>query len=393
MKRLAGALALGLGLALSAANVQAQTVDATPNDYSKPEAWLCFPGKAGDACAIDLSTTVIEADGSSRVEAFKADPEAPIDCFYVYPTVSTDPGVVSDMTPDPVEFNVVKQQLARFGAKCRLYAPLYRQFTLAALRSMMTGQPMPGATDPAARQVGYQDVVDAWTYYLQHENKGRGVVLIGHSQGSGVLQRLIPAEVEGKPVQKQLVSALILGSNLGVETGKDTGTFKTVPLCRSADQTGCAISYVTFRETDPPPPASRFGKVPTPGMEAACTNPAALGGGRGELKAYLSNQANIANASARTPEWVKGKPNPTTPFVALPGFFSAECVSKDGFNYLSARLAVDPADPRTDVINGDVTAGELILKDWGLHLIDANIAMGNLVDVVGRQSKAYLARK
>ncbi len=386
-------LALALGAALAAGTAQAQA--AYPkNDYGKPEAWLCWPGKAGDACAIDLTTTVIAADGSSKVETFKADPKAKIDCFYVYPTVSNDPGVVSDMTANAEELNVVKQQLARFGSKCRIFAPIYRQFTLTALRSMTAGTPMAGATDPSARQVGYGDVVDAWNHYLATENKGRGVVLIGHSQGSGVLQRLIPAEVEGKPVQKQLISAMILGSNLAVEAGKDTGAFKTIPLCRSATQTGCAISYVTFRDTIPPPANSRFGRVMAPGMQAACTNPAALGGGSGPLKAYLSNGMNIASSSAPTPEWVKGKPNPTTPFVAVPGLITGQCVSKDGFSYLEARINADPSDPRTDVISGDVTGpGGAIAKDWGLHLIDANIAMGDLVDVVGQQAKAYLAKK
>ncbi|ACG77140.1 conserved hypothetical protein [Phenylobacterium zucineum HLK1] len=397
IRTLASAAALGMGL-LAAGAAQAQTAQAAQaaeparTDYADKANWLCFPGKANDACAVDLTTTVIKADGSSTIETFKADPKAPIDCFYVYPTVSTDPGVTSDLKADPAELNVVKQQLARFGSKCRIYAPMYRQFTLAALRSMMLGQPLPGSTDPSARQVGYQDVVDAWNHYLTHENKGRGVVLIGHSQGSGVLQRMIPAEVEGKPVQKQLVSALILGSNLPVEAGKDVGQFKTIPLCKSASQTGCAISFVTFRADAPPPAGSRFGKVPQPGMEAACTNPAALGGGTGELKAYLSNNANIAAASQPTPEWVKGKSNPETPFVALPGLITGECVSKDGFNYLSAKIHADPADPRTDVINGDVVNGGQVLADWGLHLIDVNIAMGNLVDVVGQQSKAYLAK-
>ncbi|WP_309090363.1 DUF3089 domain-containing protein [Phenylobacterium sp.] len=391
MKTLVSGIALGVGLLLAAGSASAQQAPAR-NDYADKANWLCYPGKANDACAVDLTTTVINADGSSRVETFKADPKAPIDCFYVYPTVSTDPGVVSDMKADPAELNVVRQQLARFGSKCRIFAPVYRQFTLAGLRSMMSGTPMPGATDPATRQVGYNDVVDAWNHYLTHENKGRGVVLIGHSQGSGVLQRMIPAEVEGKPVQKQLVSALILGSNLPVEAGKDTGQFKTIPLCKSAAQTGCAISYVTFRETSPPPANARFGKVQQPGMQAACTNPAALSGGKGELKAYLSNTTNIASSSAPPPVWVKGKPNPTTPFVSLPGFITGECVSKDGFNYLSARLNANPSDPRTDDINGDVGAGNMILKDWGLHLIDVNIAMGNLVDIVGQQSKAYLAK-
>jgi hypothetical protein len=390
--RIFATLALGAVLGLGAGGAHAQAL--AKNDYAKPETWLCWPGKAGDACAIDLTATVVKADGSTSVETFKADPKAPIDCFYVYPTVSNDPGVVSDMTANAEELNVVKQQLARFGSKCRIYAPLYRQFTLTALRAMVAGTPIVGATDPAVRQVGYNDVVDAWNHYLTTDNKGRGVVLIGHSQGSGLLQRMIPAEIEGKPVQKQLISALILGSNLGVEKGKDTGAFKTIPLCKSASQVGCAISYVTFRDTVPPPGNSRFGKVANPAMEAACVNPAALAGGAGELKAYLSNADNIASSAAATPEWVKGKPNPKTPFVTVPGLISGQCVSKDGFNYLEAKVNADPADPRTDVINGDVTGpGGVIAKDWGLHLIDANIAMGNLVDVVGEQAKAYAAKK
>src|SRR5213083_2734469 len=119
-RKLLSALALGAAVTVSGFGSQAQTAPTTTkNDYSKPESWLCWPGKAGDACAVDLTTTVIRADGSEAKETFKADPKAPIDCFYVYPTVSTDPGVVSDMTANAEEKNVVRAQLARFGSKCR----------------------------------------------------------------------------------------------------------------------------------------------------------------------------------------------------------------------------------------------------------------------------------
>ena len=380
-------LALG-AMGLMAGAAQAQTALAK-NDYAKPDAWLCWPGKAGDACAIDMTTTVVKPDGSTSTETFKADRKAPVDCFYVYPTVSTDPGVVSDMTAGPEELNVVKQQLARFGAKCRIYAPLYRQFTLTALRAGVAGTPLPGSTDPAVRQVGYNDVLDAWNYYLAHENKGRGVVLIGHSQGSGVLTRMIAAEVDGKPVQKQLVSALLLGTSLPLDKGKDTGGFKSIPTCKSATQTGCVIAYATFRDTVPPPADTGFGRARNPAQEAACVNPAALGGGKGELKAYLSNTSQIASSAGPTPTWVKDKPNPKTPFVAVPGLLTGQCVSKNGFNYLEAHVNADPADARTDTINGDVVVNGQVAADWGLHLIDANIAMGNLVEVVGQQAKAY----
>ena len=47
--------------------------------------------------------------------------------------------------------------------------------------------------------------------------------------------------------------------------------------------------------------------------------------------------------------------------------------------------------PRDSDIVGDVVVNGQVLADWGLHLIDVNLTMGNLLDIVGRQSKAYLA--
>ena len=395
--KMLGALAIGAAVTFAAAMAGAggaQAQGAYPkNDYANKANWLCWTGKPGDACAVDLTTTVVKANGTESIEKFVANPKAPIDCFYVYPTVSNDPGVVSDMNPGPEELNVVKAQLARFGSKCRIFAPLYRQFTLTALRAGMAGKPLPGATDPATRQVGYNDVVDAWNYYLAHENHGRGVVLIGHSQGSGVLTRLIENEIDGKPVQAKLVSAILMGTRLPIDKGKDTGLFKSIPLCRSPSQTGCVIAYASFRDTIPPPANSLFGKAPNPGQIAACANPAALGGGRGELHAYLSNAPAISGAAAPKTVWVKGKPNPTTPFISVPGLLSAQCVDKNGFSYLEVHVNAVPSDPRTDTIEGDVVIDGKIAENWGLHLIDANLAMGNLLDIVGEESKAYLAKK
>lgn len=387
------AAACGLLFSAFAVPAAAQAPAAAEhNDYSKSQNWLCWPGRA-DACAIDNTATVIQADGSMVKETWKPDSAAPIDCFYVYPTVSNDPGVFSDMTPNAEERRVVEQQLARFGSKCRIYAPMYRQVTLTTLRARMA----PGAKPPAGPipTTNYDDVADAWNYYLTHENKGRGVVLIGHSQGAGLLTELIAKQIDGKPVQQQLVSALLLGTNLPVLKGQDVGTFKSIPLCKSPSQTGCAVAYVSFRETSPPPKGSRFGvpREPNPAMQAACVNPAALGGGAGELHAYLSSGAMIAAESAAPPAWTKDAAKVTTPFVSVPGLLTGQCVSKDGFDYLSVRINADPNDPRTDDIAGDVKVGPIVLKDWGLHLIDVNLAMGDLVDLVGAQSQAYLARK
>ncbi len=361
---------------------------ATKNDYSDGKSWLCRPGRQ-DACAVDLNTTVVNANGKLKPEKWTANPKAPIDCFYVYPTVSNDQTPNSDMTAGPEELGVIRAQFARFGSECRVFAPLYRQVTLTALRSAIAGKPM--AVD---RALTYNDVVDAWKYYLEHDNQGRGVVLIGHSQGSGVLTQLIRNEINGKPDQERIISALLLGTNVSVPKGKDVGgAFKHMPLCRSASQTGCVISYVSFRSDVPPPANSRFGRVQGEGMAAACTNPAALSGGSGELHSYLSAAGRSLGSSAEPKPWVTPAQPINTPFVSVPGLLTAECVSNEKGSYLAVTVKGNPADPRTDDIVGDVVVNGAVQADWGFHLIDVHLAMGNLIDIVRQQSKAYLAAR
>jgi len=303
--------------------------------------------------------------------------------------VSRDPTGNSDMNAGPEELGVVRSQFARFASQCRVYAPLYRQFTLTALRAATTGN-----TIPTDRTLAYNDVRDAWNYYLEHDNNGRGVVLVGHSQGSGVLTQLIREEIDGKPVQARIVSAMLLGTNVAVPRGKDVGgAFKSMPLCRAASQVGCIVTYVSFRSTIPPPPDSRFGKVPGDGMEAGCTNPAALGGGKGELHAYLSaTGSSIVNSSTQPVNWVTPAKAIDTPFVSVPGLLTAQCVSNEKGSYLEVTVNADPKDPRADDIAGDVVTNGKVVPSWGLHLIDVNESFGNLLDIVRAQTKAYLAK-
>lgn len=382
--------AMGLAAVLTmAASACAQTTPTptTPNDYAKPDNWLCLPGRQ-DACASDQTTTIVEADGKTSVETFKAASAPAYDCFYVYPTVSTDPGGNSDMVIDPAEKRVVDQQLARFASKCRVFAPMYRQVTLAALRTAMLGRPSPGDGELA-----YDDVRDAWRWYLANENQGRGVVLIGHSQGSRILLNLLKNEIDGQSAQKQMISALVLGMNTPVDAA---GKYGSIPLCTKADLAGCLVTYVSFRETSPPPANSRFGKTDAEGLRAGCVNPAALLAGKASsedapLHAYLSSKGFGAVEGQAPKPFAKGL-TVTTPFVSMPGLLSARCVSEGDSTYLSVKINADPADPRADDIGGDIAVAGLVLKDWGLHLIDVNLAMGDLVALVDRQAAAYAAK-
>lgn len=368
-------------IVLAAAALLPSLTSAQAVDYSVGSNWLCKPGRQ-DACAIDLTTTVVRADGSTSREAFTANPSAPIDCFYVYPTVSTDTGTNSDMTPDPAETGVVAQQFARFGSVCRTFAPSYRSVTLAGLRAAMASGPF-----SLDQGMAYDDVLNAWRYYLDHDNNGRGVVLIGHSQGSFILTRLVKEEIDGKPIQSRLVSAILLGAAPLVAKGSDVGgSFQSVRLCRSATQTGCLIAFSTFRSTTPPPQNSLFGIAPSPDVEVVCTNPAALGGGSGELHAYMAASGSTLGGTGRGIEWVAGGPAIETPWVSVPGLLTAQCARNEFATYLETTVHGDPATPRVDNINGDLT------PQWGLHLVDANVAMGNLIDIVRQQSQAYARR-
>ncbi|OQW78559.1 MAG: lysophospholipase [Proteobacteria bacterium ST_bin14] len=355
-------------------------------DYTQDGDWLCRPGRA-DACAADQSATVIAATGKRTAEPFVAAAAPKFDCFYVYPTVSLDKTANSDLEAGPEEKQVAAFQAARFAKNCRVFAPIYRQVTLTALQAIMAGQAV-----PADRAVAYADVRAAWYDYLRRDNGGRGVVLIGHSQGAGVLKQLLMEEIDRRPVAGQLISAMLIGTNVAVPEGRDVGgDLKTIPLCRRADQWACVVSYVTFRADSPPPANSRFGVVAQPGMVAACTNPAMLAGGKAITDNYLG-ATGAGIASAKQGPWTADGAAVTTPFVKAPGLLSAECVANGKFRYLAVTVNAVPSDPRTDTIVGDVSVGGQVLADWGLHLIDMPVVMGNLITLSATQAKTWLKR-
>jgi hypothetical protein len=73
----------------------------------------------------------------------------------------------------------------------------------------------------------------------------------------------------------------------------------------------------------------------------------------------------------------------TTPFVTMPDFVEVACEDDGDFSYLALNILGDPDDERADDIGGDLS------PDWGMHLVDVNVAMGDLVDLVAGQATAY----
>jgi Protein of unknown function (DUF3089) len=339
--------------------------------------WLCKPGKANNPCDVSLNTTLLTPTGKKLgVRHIKPARRAKFDCFYVYPTVSDQKTGVANFHIDPELRSIALYQAAYYTSECRMYAPVYRQNTLASLLGLVKPTPQETA------QI-YLDVRDAWRDYLRHYNKGRGVVLIGHSQGTFVLRQLITKEVDPKrEVRQRLISALLLGGNVLVKKGSDVGgDFKHVRACRSRSQTGCVVAFSTFGET--PPADAIFGRTSEPGQEVLCTNPAALGGGSAKITPVQPREPFAPGTTIAGAIGALGVPQPkvATAWGATPNAYRARC-STGAVNAL-----VITALRGAPVFRPSPT------PSWGLHLVDANIALGNLVPLVRHQAAVWRAAR
>jgi Protein of unknown function (DUF3089) len=338
--------------------------------------WLCRPGQAGDPCAYSPASTTVTAAGSTSVTPSSASPSSSkFDCFYVYPTVSTQPGANANLTVQKAEIAAAVAQASRFSQVCRVWAPMYRQRTEASLAQGLGG-------DPAADEVAYQSLLSGWKDYLAHDNDGRPIVFIGHSQGAAMLIRLLRSQIDPDArLRKLLVSAIILGGNVQVPTGKTVGgSFAHIPTCASPRATGCVIAYSTFGTA--PPPASNFGRpgqgvslqsgqTTSAGQQVACVNPVTFSSAPGPLLPYFLSVTSPVPAAPVD-----------TPWAAFPGLYTASCMSRGGATWLQVTPTAVPGDPRPLVA---ATLG----PTWGYHLDDVNLALGNLVSDVAKEEAAY----
>jgi len=206
--------------------------------------WLCRPGLAGDPCLYPEGATSVAADGAkTAVPAASPSPSASeFDCFYVYPTVTASAATDNTGTAvTPALEGAAVEQASRFSHVCNVWAPTYPQRTSASLSKGF-------GNDPAADAVSYQSLLEGWKDYLVHDNHGRPVVFIGHSQGAANLIRLLRSEVDGNAtLRDRMVSAIILGGNVQVPTGKTVGgTFAHIPTCTRTSETGCVIGYSSY---------------------------------------------------------------------------------------------------------------------------------------------------
>ncbi len=383
-------LAATLSASCSSTAAPHATTAASTTVTGQPDAsgtvWLCRPGLANDPCTANLTTTVVHANGEKTIQTAAPAPNPPVDCFYVYPTVSKQKTANANLHIDPEETAVAIAQASRFSQVCRVYAPMYPQLTTSGIG--LGGSKI----DPKAAVTAYLGVLSAWKDYLAHDNQGRGVVLIGHSQGSSLLIPLIRSQIDPSATERHLlVSALLMGGNVTVPVGQSVGgDFKNIPACQSNAQDGCVVAYSSFNAT--PPDNSFFGRAGSSigadsglgatvstGLQVLCTNPASLVGGVGALVPYFVTKpfpgarGTIAPASSV---------DVRTPWVSYPDLYDASCENSAGASWLQVSTISTLRDQRPVV--------EPVLGPrWGLHLVDVNIALGNLVALVRDEEGAY----
>lgn len=194
-------------------------------NYSDNNNWAVLPG----AYPEELKEFIVN------------DPIQGIDVFYVYPTLILDEkdtrwnvSIDDHQQREKVLSTAVKYQASAWANAGEVYVPFYRQ---AHLRSYFNLEN--GGRD--ALLLAYSDVKAAFEFYLAHYNKGKGIILAGHSQGGTHLSLLLKDFFDGKPLQNQLVAAYLPG--IGLEKNE----FETIPLMTNPSTTGGFVTWNTFK--------------------------------------------------------------------------------------------------------------------------------------------------
>jgi hypothetical protein len=249
--------------------------------------------------------------------------------------------------------------------------PVYRQITI--------GTYLFGKGEGPRSDVAFSDVQDAFLHYMGRYNHGRKVVLIGHSQGADMIVRLLQGRFEHDPVmQSLLLLAMPIGGPVEVPKGGTIGgTFDTIPLCTKPDELGCVIAYQS---------RSAGGKVgkpafaPQPGNEIACVNPAAIGG-----TGLHRFSRSFFPLTVDSRPWLHGVEGVETPFLMLRDFYTGECTEgPEGYRYLGVATTKQAGDQRTSAVD---LAEDRFNGALGLHVVDFQFAMGDLIDQVARRAK------
>lgn len=205
-------------------------------DYSQLKYWAAHPSIS---------------DPSDRVPGSQAytTPDTDTDIFFIHPTTYTsykgevmwNADINDQKLNERTDNTTILYQASAFNAGGSIYAPRYRQ---AHIEAFYTTNRVEGER---SLDYAYEDVKQAFTYYLNNHNQGKNIIIASHSQGTRHAKVLLKEFFDGTQLQNQLIAAYIIG----IPVAKDE--FEYIPTCQTPDDVGCYVSWRTFRAGDYPP--------------------------------------------------------------------------------------------------------------------------------------------
>ncbi|MFN5022380.1 MAG: DUF3089 domain-containing protein [bacterium] len=201
-----------------------------PN-YANTIYWAAHPDKKDPSDTVPLPLRNTEKEKTA-------------DVFFLHPTTLVGPrenGNNNARIDDPfinhkTDYSPIIYQASAFNETARVFAPRYRQAHIGMYSEKDS------ASKYAAFNLAYEDVRNAFLYYLKNENNGRPIIIASHSQGTTHATRLLKEFFDGKELYNQLVCAYLIG--MGVK--KDS--YENIPICTDSTKTGCFVSWRTYRK-------------------------------------------------------------------------------------------------------------------------------------------------
>jgi hypothetical protein len=197
-------------------------------DYSRLDSWAAHPWKKDPSDSLPSPLRYEEKDSVA-------------DVFFIYPTTytGTKKGWNAEID-DPqlnakTDYTTILYQASAFNQHARVFSPRYRQAHLSAFF-------IDNESTRAAFDTAYEDVKNAFRYYLDHYYNDQPLIIAGHSQGAKMAERLLLEFFDGKPLQHKLVAAYVIGWPI------PKGYFKQLPVCSDSVQTGCFCGWRTLKK-------------------------------------------------------------------------------------------------------------------------------------------------
>lgn len=198
-------------------------------DYREQSSWLARPGMPNDPTAWLPDGTASEAVGRAAV-------------FYVHPTtyLKRDRWNAPLDVPGETDFRTnlfAQSQASALNGVGEVWAPKYRQAAFGAFL-------LDSADAQKALDFAYRDVAAAFDEFVK-EAGDRPIILAGHSQGALHLERLLREKIAGTAISRRVVAAYVVGWPIDAQSDLP---MLGLPACTSADQPGCILSWMTFKD-------------------------------------------------------------------------------------------------------------------------------------------------